>query len=160
MNDFKLDINEYLHYVIDGCIGKLKALEKINKQLRKALTDFADNSTDINLLGALNNALVTSIIVNISCLFDRDRQAASLYKVLKQKDVDNWRQQPLFSEIIKARDKFEAHKEIKFLEAGKWGLSTSFFTNSVIIQRLEGIKKLLPQGKPRPGFSDLFKQKR
>ena len=119
----------FITYLIERIIKQIQTLRVINSQLRNAMND-PKSTEDVNQLGAINSALMTAIIIRTTCLFDRDKKAASLYRIINKSKVDYWREQnPFFKKIIETRDKFEAHKEIKYMEDGKFGLTTSYLTD-------------------------------
>ncbi|MBU0707323.1 hypothetical protein KKG41_03050 [Patescibacteria group bacterium] len=120
-------------------IKQVQTLRNINAQLRTAMQD-PHSMDDVNELGAINNALVTAIIINIASLFDRDERVASLYKILIKSKVDYWcKENHFFKKIIEVRNKFEAHKEIKYLEDGKFGVTTSYLIDSTNERYLQDV---------------------
>lgn len=141
MNIFDKGFNsaEFIKYLVERTIKQIQVLRNINTRLRKAMGD-PKSTEDVNQLGAINNALMTAIIINAASLFDRDERAASLYKIIEESKVDYWRQNNyFFKKIIEIRNKFEAHKEIKYLEDGKFGVTTSYLTDLTNEQYLKDV---------------------
>lgn len=131
----------FLIYLIDNCLKDYKALKKVNTELNEGMR--LSSNTDINYLGILNRCVQGYLIIEVASLFDPNKKAISLYKILDKNYVDNIKQSDIIKKIIKNRHKFDAHHDFKYLDSGKFGLNTYDIMNSDLNKILANCKNLV-----------------
>ena len=133
-------MNGYLKYVIENCEIALTELCRINGELRVGMSP--DSVADVNRLGAYNRMIQDYLIIRIAGLFDKDAKTISFTNSFADNlVVESARSEEIIKYILKTRNKFVAHSEKKFIQAGDFP-ETDKICNSNLKEILGKLKTL------------------
>lgn len=127
---------QYLIYIIENCKIAFDELCIVNKELCTL-----NSNADVNHLGKLNRIIQDYLIIRVGCLFDK-----SIKKLFfNNQEFKNLENEKIIKYIMKQRNRFVAHIDIKYIEKN-WPV-TSKICNSNLKDILERLYHLVGANK-------------